>query len=123
MANPKQLKWILKTKKKNDRVDSEKLARLLMVGMLTEAHLLSRERTAEQGPSRPASQLGHEIGRMKKDSELPEQLEREPCGHHEHECNDEEHYHRGGANASAFEHFRELWRWRAGLSTRQHLFS
>ncbi|MDG7037486.1 MAG: IS110 family transposase [Nitrososphaerota archaeon] len=39
VAHPKELKWITRSKKKNDRVDSLKIAKLLMVGMLPESHL------------------------------------------------------------------------------------
>lgn len=65
VANPKQLKWIVKSKKKNDRVDSEKLARLLMVGMLPEAHLLSREEQLKRDLLVQRVTLGREVGRMK----------------------------------------------------------
>ena len=65
VANPKQLKWIVKSKKKNDRVDSEKLARLLMVGMLPEAHLLTREEQLKRDLLVQRVTLGKEIGRMK----------------------------------------------------------
>ena len=40
MAHPKELSWITKSKKKNDRVDSIKLAKLHLVGMIPESHLL-----------------------------------------------------------------------------------
>src|SRR2546422_4952725 len=65
VANPKQLKWIVKSRKKSDKVDSEKLARLLMVGMLPEAHLLSREEQLKRDLLVQRVQLGREIGRMK----------------------------------------------------------
>ena len=42
MAHPKELAWIVKSKKKNDKVDSQKLAKLHSVGMIPEAHLLDR---------------------------------------------------------------------------------
>ena len=40
VAHPKELSWITKSKKKNDRVDSTKLAKLHHVGMIPESHLL-----------------------------------------------------------------------------------
>lgn len=43
VAHPKELSWIVKSKKKNDRVDSLKLAKLHLVGMLPESHLLEQE--------------------------------------------------------------------------------
>ncbi|MHB8566063.1 MAG: IS110 family transposase [Nitrososphaerales archaeon] len=43
VANPKELAWIVKSKKKSDKIDSLKLAKLHQVGMLPEAHLLTRE--------------------------------------------------------------------------------
>jgi transposase len=43
VANPKELAWIAKSKKKSDKIDSLKLAKLHQVGMLPQAHLLTRE--------------------------------------------------------------------------------
>ena len=43
VAHPKELSWIVKSKKKNDKVDSLKLAKLHLVGMLPESHLLSED--------------------------------------------------------------------------------
>ena len=43
VAHPKELSWIVKSKKKNDKVDSLKLAKLHLVNMLPESHLLSEE--------------------------------------------------------------------------------
>ncbi|EQD71131.1 transposase IS116/IS110/IS902 family protein, partial [mine drainage metagenome] len=43
VAHPKELSWITKSKKKNDRVDSLKLAKLHLVGMIPESHLLDDE--------------------------------------------------------------------------------
>lgn len=65
VANPKQLKWIVRSKKKNDKIDSEKLAKLLMVGMLPEAHLLSREEQQKRDLLVQRVTLGREIARMK----------------------------------------------------------
>ncbi len=43
VAHPKELSWITKSKKKNDKVDSLKLAKLHLVGMIPESHLLEEE--------------------------------------------------------------------------------
>ena len=43
VAHPKDLMWIAKSKKKNDRVDSFKIAKLHQAGMLPESHLLDRQ--------------------------------------------------------------------------------
>ena len=43
VAHPWELSWITKSKKKNDRVDSLKLAKLHLVGMIPESHLLDEE--------------------------------------------------------------------------------
>src|SRR5487761_1749333 len=48
VAHPRELMWIARSKKKNDKVDSEKIARLLMANMLPESHLLSREEQIER---------------------------------------------------------------------------
>ncbi|MDG7047999.1 MAG: hypothetical protein JRN61_03375 [Nitrososphaerota archaeon] len=58
VAHPKELKWITKSKKKNDHVDTLKIAKLLMVGMLPESHLLSREGADQEGPARAEGQVG-----------------------------------------------------------------
>jgi len=43
VAHPKELSWITKSRKKNDKVDSLKLAKLHLVGMIPESHLLGEE--------------------------------------------------------------------------------
>jgi hypothetical protein len=43
VAHPKTLAWIVRSKKKNDKVDSLKIAKLHMAGMLPESHLLDRD--------------------------------------------------------------------------------
>ena len=43
VAHPKELSWIIKSKKKNDHVDSNKLARLHLVDMIPESHLLNED--------------------------------------------------------------------------------
>lgn len=40
VGHPKELSWIVKSKKKNDSVDSIKLAKLHLVDMIPESHLL-----------------------------------------------------------------------------------
>ena len=65
VAHPNQLKWITKSRKKNDRVDSLKIAKLLMVGMLPESHLLSREEQIRRDLLVQRVRLGAEIGSMK----------------------------------------------------------
>ena len=42
-AYPKELSWIIKSKKKNDHVDSNKLARLHLVDMIPESHMLNED--------------------------------------------------------------------------------
>lgn len=46
VAHPKELAWITKSKRKNDRVDSMKLAKLHLVNMIPEAHLLDDDARA-----------------------------------------------------------------------------
>lgn len=43
VAHPRELSWIAKSKRKNDRVDSQKLAKLHLVHMIPEAHLLGED--------------------------------------------------------------------------------
>jgi hypothetical protein len=42
-AHPRELSWITKSKKMNDRVDSLKLAKFHLVGMIPKSHLLDEE--------------------------------------------------------------------------------
>ncbi|MCL5067597.1 MAG: transposase, partial [Thaumarchaeota archaeon] len=65
VAHPKELMWIARSKKKNDRVDSEKIARLLMANMLPESHLLSREEQIERDLLIQRVKMGEEIRRAK----------------------------------------------------------
>jgi len=65
VAHPKTLTWIVKSKKKNDRVDSLKIARLHMVGMLPESHLLDRDDQIVRDLLVQRVKLGVEIGRLK----------------------------------------------------------
>jgi transposase len=65
VAHPKELAWIVKSKKKNDRVDSQKLAMLHSVGMIPEAHLLDREDQIFRDLLIQRVKLGAEIARLK----------------------------------------------------------
>ncbi len=65
VAHPKTLAWIVKSKKKNDRVDSLKIAKLHMAGMLPESHLLDRDQQIVRDLLVQRVKLGVEIGRLK----------------------------------------------------------
>ena len=65
VAHPKELAWIVKSKKKNDRVDSLKIAKLHMVGMLPESHLLDQDQQIVRDLLVQRVKLGVEIGRLK----------------------------------------------------------
>lgn len=65
VVHPKELAWIVKSKKKNDAVDSLKIARLHMVGMLPESHLLDREDQTARDLLVQRVKIGVEIGRLK----------------------------------------------------------
>ncbi len=65
VAHPKTLAWIVKSKKKNDRVDSLKIAKLHMAGMLPESHLLDRTEQIVRDLLVQRVKLGVEIGRLK----------------------------------------------------------
>jgi len=65
VAHPKTLAWIVKSKKKNDRADSLKIAKLHMAGMLPESHLLDREAQIVRDLLVQRVKLGVEIGRLK----------------------------------------------------------
>jgi transposase len=65
VAHPKTLTWIVKSKKKNDRVDSLKIAKLHMAGMLPESHLLDRDAQIVRDLLVQRAKLGVEIGRLK----------------------------------------------------------
>ncbi|HXG05831.1 MAG TPA: hypothetical protein VNI77_00715 [Nitrososphaera sp.] len=43
VMHPKELEWIVKSKKKNDKVDSLKISKLHMSGMLPESYLLDTQ--------------------------------------------------------------------------------
>jgi len=65
VAHPKELAWIVKSKKKNDRVDSLKIAKLHMVGMLPESHLLLKEQQIARDVLVQRVKLGVEIAQLK----------------------------------------------------------
>ena len=65
VAHPKELSWIVKSKKKNDHVDSVKLAKLHMVNMIPESHLLSEEERIFRDLLIQRQKIGSEISRMK----------------------------------------------------------
>lgn len=66
VAHPTQLAWIVRSKKKNDKADSLKIARLHMGGMLPESHLLEREEQIKRDLLIQRVQLGVEIGDVKR---------------------------------------------------------
>jgi transposase len=66
VAHPKELAWIVKSKKKNDKADSLKIARLHMGGMLPESHLLEREEQVKRDLLIQRVKLGVEIGDVKR---------------------------------------------------------
>lgn len=65
VVHPKELAWIVKSKKKNDTIDSLKIARLHMVGMLPESHLLDRDEQIARDLLVQRVKTGNEIGRSK----------------------------------------------------------
>jgi transposase len=65
VAHPTQLAWIVKSKKKNDKVDSQKLAKLHSVGIIPEAHLLDRTDQIFRDLLVQRVKLGAEIARLK----------------------------------------------------------
>ena len=65
VAHPRELTWIVKSKKKNDRVDSEKIARLLMSDMLPKSYLLTREAQIQRDLLIQRVKSGVEIRKIK----------------------------------------------------------
>src|SRR2546422_9860117 len=65
VAHAKELAWIVKSKKKNDRIDSLKIAKLHLVGMLPESHLLTRDEQIARDLLIQRVKLGVEIARRK----------------------------------------------------------
>lgn len=66
VAHPKELAWIVRSKKKNDKADSLKIARLHMGGMLPESHLLGRKEQVKRDLLIQRVKLGVEIGNVKR---------------------------------------------------------
>jgi hypothetical protein len=64
IPHPRELSWIVKSKRKNDKVDSLKLAKLHLVGMLPETHQLSEEETIFRDLRIQRAKLGQEVSRM-----------------------------------------------------------
>jgi transposase len=60
-----QLAWIVRSKKKNDRADSLKIAKLHLAGLLPESHLLPQMEQIERDLLIQRVKLGSEIGRIK----------------------------------------------------------
>ncbi len=65
VAHPKMISWIVKSKRKNDHVDSVKLAKLHLVNMIPESHLLSEEERIFRDLLIQRAKLGQEITKMK----------------------------------------------------------
>jgi len=65
VAHPKELAWIVKSKKKNDKVDGLKLAKLHLVNMLPVSHLLNDEDRAFRDLLVQRVKLGQEISSQK----------------------------------------------------------
>ena len=65
MALPKELSWIVKSKKKNDRVDSLRLAKLHLVEMLPESYLLEQDVWIKRDLLLPGMKLGRSISSTK----------------------------------------------------------
>ncbi|MGC9124422.1 MAG: transposase, partial [Thermoplasmata archaeon] len=65
VAHPKNLAWITKSKHKNDHVDSIKLAKLNLVGMIPESHLLDDEERIFRDLLIQRVKLDQEIGYVK----------------------------------------------------------
>ena len=65
VAHPTELAWIVRSKKKNDRADSLKIAKLHLAGLLPESHLLPQTEQIERDLLIQRVKLGSEIGRMK----------------------------------------------------------
>jgi transposase len=65
LVHPTELAWIVRSKRKNDRADSLKIARLHLAHMLPESHLLSREEQMRRDLLVKRVKFGQEIGRTK----------------------------------------------------------
>lgn len=65
VAHPKELSWIVKSKHKNDHVDSVKLAKLHLVGMIPESHLLDDDERIFRDLLIQRLKTGKQIGNLK----------------------------------------------------------
>ena len=65
VAHPAELAWIVKSKRKNDRADSLKIAKLHLAGFLPESHLLGRKEQIFRDLLIQRVKFGVEIGRVK----------------------------------------------------------
>ena len=65
IPHPRELSWIVKSKRKNDKVDRLKLAELHLVGMLPESHLLPEEDRIFRDLLIQRAKLGQEVSMMK----------------------------------------------------------
>ncbi len=65
VAHSRELSWIVKSKRKNDKVDRLKLAELHLVGMLPESHLLPEEDRIFRDLLIQRAKLGQEVSMMK----------------------------------------------------------
>ena len=65
VAHPKELSWIIKSKNKNDHVDSVKLAKLHLVGMLPESRLLDDDSRILRDLLIQRVKVGRSIGKAK----------------------------------------------------------
>ena len=65
VAHPKELAWITNSKRKNERVDSIKIAKLRLVNMIPKAHLLDDEDRITRDLLIQRVKLGQSIGNTK----------------------------------------------------------
>jgi len=65
VAHPTELAWIVRSKRKNDKIDSLKIAKLHLVGMLPESHLLGKEEQMRRDLLVQRVKIGQEMGRIK----------------------------------------------------------
>ncbi|MGC8692727.1 MAG: IS110 family transposase [Thermoplasmata archaeon] len=65
VAHPKELSWIIKSKKKNDHVDSIKLAKLHLVDMLPKSNLLDPEEQIFRDLLVQRVKIGQQISNLK----------------------------------------------------------
>jgi transposase len=65
VAHPTELAWIVRSKKKNDKADSLKIARLHLARMLPESHLLDKDEQVRRDLLIQRVKLGREVGKTK----------------------------------------------------------